>query len=785
MNGERTDHPAIGHHDEDPEAGNTGRTEAKLIEMNRVEEDSIPEEIGQIQRASGMIHMPYRESLGATARFNYPMFNNKIEGSPFESSVRSGRDDFGKNSKNGSDFKSAPMKERGSGSSQHKISPFGYQAKSKQPTLERLDHQRIILEVRPSPMSSLKKRNQHTNKLKHFEIPEEEVGYKKVRKESSKIEPGSARQKRRESLSKGNLNGSRRVSFQGGLGFSEIGFKENSRKNSDAIKLFRVSKDGYYGAKVLPANVREGDELEHYWQRRRSLDNKYSQDSPINNRVPSIAGNSISHKDINGLRAKRFDPSNVNYFEASPSKSRSRRQSMPREMLNLSVCDVLIIPEIFENITNKETIRLLLERKAKKIFDMKSTSTVLPKQHSKFPVYQSTPLQKFIPVASESVIEPSVQTPAIPRAANYPISPISVTGGAAGFRVISAKAVKREASYKQYLKNEENIRRLNAYVPIAMFLAYEHNYPELVRKLIYYDPSALEKYRSSNLVDILQDDLLLQRLVDSVVQFDESKVYSRILSKQINWDALFSDDGIDSFIRHNRIEYLIMFLSKFSEFLQIQKSISKRTNSKNSRTVTLVSPEKRDGNSPVKDSVFIISTKDESKTGQNQQLGDSKKALISRDKIALVIKKCFESSLNTKLIFDVLKNLGFDMVQIVELLLLSGNEDSLIKIFFDSPQLIKHIDPVKIIELKLYRLLRIYDSTELAMIFKMKSAESQNKKKSNTLFNELCFNIKSGSKIQSLCLMIMAVHITFWDFDNLWRFYQAVNEILRYENQSN
>lgn len=90
--------------------------------------------------------------------------------------------------------------------------------------------------------------------------------------------------------------------------------------------------------------------------------------------------------------------------------------------------------------------------------------------------------------------------------------------------------------------------RLNGYVPIAIFLAIFFNKDELAKKLVFYDPKLASKAQKLNLASLVDQEEFVVRLMESVVQYEENKVFELIFSKTVNWDVYFSECVINVYL---------------------------------------------------------------------------------------------------------------------------------------------------------------------------------------------------------------------------------------------
>lgn len=467
---------------------------------------------------------------------------------------------------------------------------------------------------------------------------------------------------------------------------------------------------------------------------------------------------------------KRKDTS---LLAGTPRKSATKTSEKVDEAQNMAIIEALTLPEIQSYIENELTLELLEYKNIQRAFgSTKEQGT--PSMIAKGP-YTPQPMNK---ATDARMKRASVGNPAMLKARLDP---------ALRENKSERKPNKGDASKKQNLfhslsfklRPSEIKERLNKYVPIALFLADQTNHSAMAKRLFFYDKHIQVETGLKDITNLFESEVFVVKLLECIVLYDEHKVFNLLLTKFTIWDIWFRDRILDALLSQSKISYLSELLMAFIKQL---KDAKKDKSLKQRGSVALLlnpsfsknaSKGSETSQSPPKEPV-----------GTEQDTGSA----YVREKMLLVIKKYFNYFQSNSLLLDILNNIDLQPKEITELLIMTQDEDRVVELLQANETLTKHLDPVKIITYKQYKLLIVFDSPQLVNIFNMPvkaNGQKSKRSRSRTVFQELCHNIKSGIKIQSLCFMIMNVDIVFWDFDRCWSFYQAINNMVRQESRVN
>lgn len=500
-----------------------------------------------------------------------------------------------------------------------------------------------------------------------------------------------------------------------------------------------------------------------------------------------------------------------NDYNSSGKAKRKREQDDADEGLNTIICEVLLLPDLKEHITNKTTLEFIgikvlkygadiaansrKELITKLMGDNKQGSKVFDGIHA-----NSTGEMKVGIKTSNKARRKAMETKrrsmiqAMQEKTERKIKLMSLSHGPMDRRSVTSKNIKDEPDNSKLDDKQESVqfiemkKRLNGYLPIALFLADWHKYEELEMKIIYYDPKITPESRATaTAVQIMETEEFVKRLVTACVKYDEHKVFDLVLQNVKNWDLYFSDSVIDIYIKYDKMSFMVTFLNVFNEVLATH---NRPANKK--KPVALQSPQLRSP-SPSRPLSLGLAADNIPNSAPTVTLEDHKFNIPNladngaiKGKMVAIVKKFLhnkEGEATNQLVMDLLKNLKYTDAGICELLVRTGEEARVEEILLHHPNLVRHLDKALIIELKLYKVLRTLDPMELIDVFNLPSIPDN--PSSISLYNELCTQMKAGVKIQSICFLIMYVNITFWDFDKLWKFYLALNEMMRYESKNN
>jgi len=491
---------------------------------------------------------------------------------------------------------------------------------------------------------------------------------------------------------------------------------------------------------------------------------------------PSVVPGDQTRSKGNRVQLRLADDDSPSGGDRSPSikRTRDRRTSViqKEEGMNVAISEIMNMQKIKEWIVNRKTIDLLEchlikftaflnNRSFKGIMEagtipapMKKAPSVVRKRaskkfHTKYDKQGEKRGVSFSGVSAMVIGDKSEELGLLSK----------------------AERAKDNMFQSHTVTNMEISKRLNAYVPIAVFLACISDMQDQAVKLLFYDAKLMKDMNSKDLDSLLQNEIFLRKLVSVIVEFDEYRVFDCLLQHLKNWDKMFNESIINVFLIQDRIYYIKTFLDKFNTFLATQAGNGRKTGSRRSISSNLAARSA--------DRLFSSDTKEKEKEKDNFFGVTS----IDKTKMLLIINKYFEHIQSNTLILDILHNLAYEPKEIVDLLMCSQDEDRLMQILQENPNLLEHVHPREVAVKRMYKLFMIFDPMNLINAFNVPLIKD--KASSPTVYDELCSNIKSGFKIQSLCFVIMHVSMTFWDFDKLWKFYQVINEMLRYKQNNN
>ena len=454
--------------------------------------------------------------------------------------------------------------------------------------------------------------------------------------------------------------------------------------------------------------------------------------------------------------------------DGTPRNSISRTSDRIEDAQNMAIIEALTIPDIQAYINNDVTIDLLEYKNIQKAFG----STKLPNLKTPIPKVFLTPQ---MPNTAAMRKRASVGNPEMLNRQLNPIFKDNKSEKQARYKDVSdRKTLFNAISFK--LKPAEIRERLNRYVPIAIMLTYMLNHEIMAKKLFYYDKAIQDDTGLKDVAKMLENEMFVVKLIDAIVLYDENKAFDLLMAKFNNWDIWFRDSILDALLSQSKIGYLTQLLTTFSKQLKDAKTVKQRGS-----VALMMNPSLHQTIS--KSSEISQSSSPKKEFAKEQNTGTA----YVREKMLLVIKKYFNYFQSNTLLLDILNNIDLKPKEIAEMLIMTQDEDRVVELLLANKELTKHLDPVKIISFKQYKLLVVFGSVALVNIFNMSvsGGTSRSKKSHRTVFQELCHNIKGGFKIQSLCFMIMNVDVVFWDFDRCWRFYQAINAMVRQESRVN
>lgn len=452
----------------------------------------------------------------------------------------------------------------------------------------------------------------------------------------------------------------------------------------------------------------------------------------------------------------------------SPSTPRVSSKSS-EEGLNLAIIDALNTPEIQRDLKNEETIELL-EFAAlksgifpnKKPLDLNDKNGLAvhhilgsPAEKEKIP-----PSKRRFSIGGSQNIKKIIEA----KAGTSPKADKKSQSRSERFKLDS----KNQTSMSLFFSVPELKQRLNNYVPIAIFLAELYDNSALSKKILFYDNKLMDEtgLKNTKLDSLLQNSRFLLALVENCVLYDEKTVFKQMLNHIVSWDILFRDEFLEAMFSTLKIDYLAAFLNSFNSHLKQTCSTSKKSrNSRNSGFNFF----------PTASNIAIAEDSNHPKSPKEGHPG------LSKPKMVAILKKYFDHFNKNSLILEILFNLNYNEKEIVEMLLLTGEEDKILAVINENHVLRKFVNPQQVVGMKLYKLLEVFSSRALIEIFNMQQGDSL--KKPRSLFQELCYHIKSGEKLQSLCFTIMNVHIVFWDIKKFWEFFHCVNSIFRDEGK--
>lgn len=466
------------------------------------------------------------------------------------------------------------------------------------------------------------------------------------------------------------------------------------------------------------------------------------------------------------LDTKTFSPVNKGRQE-----EQKRKETVTEEGLNAALAEMANDEALMEHITNPKTREFIHIRLRKE-----GLRNYFQNEDPDFVIPGSPRAQDKKGTTKQPDLEMKVKKPAGGKqTSTMPNLKFSKTGFESPLRDskgilkngIEARSIsiafKGKITPKSFISNAspaEISRRLEEYLPIFEFLALAMNLFEVAANLAYCDSNLSSLLKIDfNLNTFLSSEPFLERLLKVIMKYRESTVFTLMLNHIPNWDVLFSEKLIGIFIEQNYVEYLVELLQTFNQ--SSLKRVDSPTTSGKKLSV---------------ESAHLLSKDKEAQRSHS----------LSQGKLNVVLRLFLEASetdSSDELILEFLRNLGCTAQNIYDLLLNTRKESRVLDILSKHKELAKCIDPSHIIETRMFSLLSLVDTLELINIFNMSTVE--NKSSSKTIYYEVCEQIKEGHMISSLCNLLLNINPTFWDFDKLWRFYQVLNDLLRFETNSN
>ena len=303
--------------------------------------------------------------------------------------------------------------------------------------------------------------------------------------------------------------------------------------------------------------------------------------------------------------------------------------------------------------------------------------------------------------------------------------------------------------------NETRAQRLNSYLPIAIFLARQHNMKnqlESLLNLLKHRDREMETVEAEFIMDSMR---FLKHMVRSILRNEETLLYNLFLEEIPNLVVLIQQEFFYLFEDYVRFDYLFEYFTKFRD------SIIKQKSSKNT----------------------LFGLKDKFSASKNELLDDPEDpseilpTCLTKRKIVLLIQKYMLCTQENEMIVEILKLLEIEKKLSVELFLLSREEMRFIQIAGENPSLKKYVDPKILIEKRLFKLFILFDKANLIDIFNEKIKNDKTGKK-QTVYEELCRKISDKVEIEALCNVVISVHSTFWDMEKLPKFLQALSVVL-------
>jgi hypothetical protein len=296
------------------------------------------------------------------------------------------------------------------------------------------------------------------------------------------------------------------------------------------------------------------------------------------------------------------------------------------------------------------------------------------------------------------------------------------------------------------------------YYPLALYLAAKFDKHAHVRRLLKFNPNLQNESENIKCVELLDKTSFTELMVKCMVKYDEKPFFDMILKEIVNWNIFFSEKVMQSFMRRNKIEYLMNFLKRFNEVIILENKITSKVAGGQIREhVTKGENTDTDGFAPL-----------------------SKANQIGKDKIVFIIQSYFDQIEENKLLMELLMNLGLTNTEIGDLLMESEEEDRVLQIVNEYPEIGANLNAVRILDFKLYGLFTTMDQIELINVFNLPYTGGVEL----TIYDELFDRIKTGENVQSIVFTLLHVSNTFWDVPKASVFFSAINDLFKVDNVS-
>ena len=493
------------------------------------------------------------------------------------------------------------------------------------------------------------------------------------------------------------------------------------------------------------------------------------------------------------------------------------------DILNLIVCEILSIPEIREAISNRQTLEQLdfwkvkvKSSEGKPAEDsqfVKSQSKVVGNKHSAkrfskdflmLDVMKPSALE--MSQAGSQVLDPPAKrvhfdVPNLARnAASAGPNPEQLKRifPGSGFQSVSMKGVFSEAASNNLsMRSQEALERLNAYVPIVLFLTMTMPTLSLFRKMIFYDTRLMPDMDGKKTPEaFLTSPAFVSSVIQSIVRYDEHKVFDKLLERITDPEMFFQPVVMDALFFGGLAKlYIPKFIRKLKTMLRRSGDFTGNVTPADASMMVpgedkpIVPKQTRilePGAVPVKKPSGQLLLPQGTQEGFSYALGNSDAhGGLPKDKILLIISKYLERLNDPVSCVDLLEQeLEFSEKESFDLLIQTSNEDAVLELLRKKPDMKQHIEAHRIAEFCCYKILLSFNSMDLINVFNLPT--NPNKSSSASIYDAMCDYIKvGGDKIQNIVYIILYVNSTFWDFEKLWKLYQSLNEVLRYEGKNN
>ena len=360
---------------------------------------------------------------------------------------------------------------------------------------------------------------------------------------------------------------------------------------------------------------------------------------------------------------------------------------------------------------------------------------------------------------------------------------------------------------------QEDIDLLNGYLPIAMFLAQLANLHDthtfLKNVAISRNPTAL-KLMSRLKIDELSwsDQYLRDILLTSIVTNHEQKIFELLVKKLLsnsaggdqfdqdqkemlpksprNSPSLKNQPGLlEVFFYDDTAHKLLTLLEGHEYVTDLFRIMKEELVGKNSKHLTHQKTKVKD-KSPTKEIQTSQTTVGDIKKNQTVPMSQNVEAkthllTVAEGYLVEMIRAYVTSSSDDSVLFELLKKYGANEALIVYLMILSGEDKSLIRMCDKDESLLKDLQSLQLIQERMFTPFILFDKTSLVKVLNSELPG----RKDQLVFHEICRMIGDGLEPEGLIYVLLTVHNIFWDKAKFYKFWPELESFFTLVMENN